>query len=1289
MAPRKRKPSAAEWDARQKRKKQQQQQKRRLTASEAFQIREYERQLRHRGDTATLQSFRAASQAQQVNRARQSARRLARNLPDLPDASDINESPERREALTRRFDVLQRSEINFRRFVGSGIPPADERIHLADWWDNDRRVTQQNYAIVRRRMEEARDIIVETPRSELRVRYNFAEDPEAVRTLFQRLDAEFTRNPDQRFLLESEDSSTYYPLTSDNYRPVINELTEEGLEERNPHESDPNIVNLVTSGTFYISRPRPRGSIQRIRRDMEAAAARQTRRSRVNRGRGSAFDHLHTFPDTEEFMCQLLERYDIYNKIDSANYRENCAIKAIRNSGKVSLMVLEQLRQSIVRRSISRTALGKVGKDNGIKFVIHTAGTSGDKSDQTRTTSYGDLRSSVVVELALYRNHYFIFEKTPVNGFAIQNYPDHPKLQQATCWGSPALKDKWYSITAQGDRRPNRGISSLHLVRSLVEKTNLMTIIDRGSTDAYSTELIDVVGTNYATLEYPETCSQPVHPPRFHEINWEDERWETIDKLKTRMAMANPRRAPKIIEYLERLHEKHGMGPEEQLSNYKRHMPSTVQVFFDTETTTDGGHFPVVDPNYDSTKTYPKEHYPYMVAWSVCDDIQDDEKPNVKCLIGRGCIDEFLNALVDQYGNSNEYPPTIELLAHNLTYDIGWLMTRLSRLRFTEKGTSVVMGTGTYRQGIRSVNIKFKDTWKMYPMKLKDYAESQHLSMGKELLPYHCMTSYLIDQMCGLVNYDQIINDCGYEGSDLEQFKENIEKWECTDPDDDQVDMLRYAKEYCIIDVAILHTAWTRSRKSCLEQLDMDQDAYPTQAGLSHQRMINQGVYDGVRQLSGVPQDFIRRANIGGRVMCGFNRKIDTTEADYREPGQADIDARSLYPSSMHFGPGYPLGSPKVIPKGQQDLSMYDYYFVEVRFTKVGKPRKFPVTCVTEKNDKGQEVNNWTSDLVGKTRVIGKITAEDLKEFMDVEYEVIQGYYFDEGFNTSIHGVIGGLYNQRLRLKAEKNPGQLVVKLHMNSAYGKTGLKIIKSDIEYIAKTKIVPYINNHSNDIKRLTVMPNGTYRVERYKCVIDQYNIIPVSCIVLEMSKRLMNRVMYCLEKDEDEKFIDYTDTDSIQMAAEYVPTLERVYKERYGRELMGKQMGEFGNDLEFEGSITRKRLCDGTVKVIETDFKAEGEITSDMAIYCGKKAYVLRTLDEAGNVAYQVRLKGIPSACIMDKLNSDEYKGDIVGLYKDLYAGKPVEFILGSGTSVNFKVHHNHTITTVKQPRTVQFI
>ena len=100
-----------------------------------------------------------------------------------------------------------------------------------------------------------------------------------------------------------------------------------------------------------------------------------------------------------------------------------------------------------------------------------------------------------------------------------------------------------------------------------------------------------------------------------------------------------------------------------------------------------------------------------------------------------------------------------------------------------------------------------------------------------------------------------------------------------------------------------------------------------------------------------------------------------------------------------------------------------------------------------------------------------------------------------------------------------------------------------------------------------------------------------------------------------------------------------------------------------------------------------KSVGDIKAMESYFIAKKTYLDKLIDDAGQVCYHIRLKGIPSKCIQAKCN-EMYKGNPMGLYKDLFNGKTVAFDLTSGGNVVFKSNKNHTMSTSGMVRDVTF-
>jgi len=310
--------------------------------------------------------------------------------------------------------------------------------------------------------------------------------------------------------------------------------------------------------------------------------------------------------------------------------------------------------------------------------------------------------------------------------------------------------------------------------------------------------------------------------------------------------------------------------------------------------------------------------------------------------------------------------------------------------------------------------------------------------------------------------------------------------------------------------------------------------------------------------------------------------------------------------------------------------------------------------------------------MEGKKMVIDKIALEDLVNFQGVEYNVIRGYYWDEGRCQNLSSVIENLFNERVKQKQNDNPIQEVYKLLMNSSYGKTLLKPFDTETRFLNKKNYNEYIAKYYNYIQEVTTIYNTdekriksmgeikSYRVKSYKSINDHLNNAICGVEILSMSKRIMNEVMCLAEEKKIDMF--YTDTDSIHIDNKKINLLENEYRLKYNKELIGKGMGQFHCDFDMKDAKN--------IKAVES-------------IFVGKKSYmdVLEGENKEGNIirGEHIRLKGIPNKSIKH-LGFGSSRG-VKGIYLDLLNKEEVEFDLTcDGLSCRFKNKNDMTIETL---------
>jgi hypothetical protein len=643
----------------------------------------------------------------------------------------------------------------------------------------------------------------------------------------------------------------------------------------------------------------------------------------------------------------------------------------------------------------------------------------------------------------------------------------------------------------------------------------------------------------------------------------------------------------------------------------KPHDGNMQNVFFDFETNPNGEHKAYLCRTYDGNVS--------------------------REFIGKNCGLQMLFSL----------KRNTRLIAHNATYDFRFLISYLRNVSELARGNKLISAKGRFND----YNIEIKDSYHLITMPLRNFPKVFAIeNTVKEVMPYTLYTEENINKryVC--------IEDALKLVANVEkvQFLQNIKRWNLQV--DDTYDIIKYSSMYCEIDCKILHDGYITFRKWIKEIFKLDIDFILTGASLAHQYFVNQGCYDGVNELGGVPQLFIQGCVVGGRVMCAENKKMiinDTVN---------DFDAVSLYPSAMYRMDGFLLGVPKIIENHDYEwVKKQDGYFIDITIKSVGIHRKFPL--MSYKNDAGVRV--FTNDMIGRIIRLDKYTLEDMIRFQAITFDVIRGYYFNEGFNTKVRDVITTIFNKRLDAKKVKNPIEMVYKLIMNSGYGKSIMKPVETESRffdtYDNEDEFNVYLSRNYNWITSFVKFGNKI-KVNSVKCLVDHFNIAQVGVCILSNSKRIMNEVM-CLAEDNN---IDlyYQDTDSMHLKDADIPKLSSVFKTTYGRELIGKGLGQFHSDFDLPG-------C--------------SDIVATKSIFLGKKCYIDKlegtNKDGKKETGFHIRMKGIPEKCIHYVVeNTPRYK-DVMDLYQDLYDGKEVAFDLTNGGSkANFKFNKNYTINTL---------
>lgn len=946
------------------------------------------------------------------------------------------------------------------------------------------------------------------------------------------------------------------------------------------------------------------------------------------------------FPFLNKMLNVNLDKYGVHNVVDENNYKNNCLIHSLETAGYDTTAI----RCLCKNEEIPMRALKEIATKLDIYITIRRL------DDEKKKTHYGN-SDKPEIKLGLIEKHYFLIEEIPYTLFSIKNYFELIE-NEVNDWNKVfSVEINKKTGNKKYKRKNDRFTDSYTAIKFMVENQSEYLEKIKHTEKLYATNKYKHV-KEFGSLEYNENI-----------FSYEDE---------------NPQ--GNLME-----------NKPNSLDSKSFNKKCLKKIFFDFETTTsrndkkDTIHKPFCLFTDRNTRGYWGRDCGKKFLDDLCEEFgvakgEVLNKPRVskaKGKEGEFICDEDGNPKIDSvdlYQETILFNRYIRLIAHNSSYDFRFLLKYLTKIETIEKGTGLMNANCLYFHNDKVICINIRDSLKMINMPLRKFGGAFGLSVEKEILPYDLYSEENVK-----INWIELEECLKFvKPNEKEQYVKNCERWNCII--DGKVNILKYAGEYCYMDCITLRDGYEKFSELVKEAIDLDINDYMTLPSMANDYLVRAGCYDGVLKLSGVPRHFIQNCVVGGRTMCRKNEKWmsignkNKYQKYIQENGLnsnvvnhqlADFDAVSLYPSAMNRMKGFLKGKPKVITDFDNIKNTCDGFYICIEITKVGKEYDFP--CCSLLTEDG--IRNFTNDLVGKKLYIDKIALDDLVQFQKVEYKFINGYYYDEGFNDTIVKTIRHVFSERLKYKAMKdedgnsNPLQLVFKELMNSSYGKTCLKPIDSECEYISKNMIDDYVVRNYNYIKEMTLLANGNYyKVKTIKTIDTHFNNVHIGVSILSTSKTIMYEVM-CLAEDLGINMY-YTDTDSIHIDNTKINYLADEFRKKYNRELIGKNMGQFHTDFDLQGAV--------------------GEIVAMDSIFLGKKCYIDRItgVDKNKNELedYHIRMKGVSTNCIVHK-GITEYDGKHLEMFEKLFVGDTLEFNL-LAVAPSFELCKNMNIKSRKK-------
>ena len=952
-----------------------------------------------------------------------------------------------------------------------------------------------------------------------------------------------------------------------------------------------------------------------------------------------------------------LDRYGIYSEVNCYNYDENCLIQSLRNSCEIEDKEIEKIKFFLKSREIPKKKLKEIANKLNICISIIQI---------NKKKEYHGNKKNKMIELGLIENHYFIIDKkTNITSYALKNYFDE-NLRK---------KEGWNRFIRTDERTKNNFINSFRLIKYLLENKDKFLKPLPSCNELYKTSFYDKVKVQNLDA-------------------FDDDNFEKIEFIK------------------------------------KKDYDGNV-VYFDTETNTEG------------------KHTPYLCN---C-DLREQS------FYGEDCGKQLLNYLIElgyreqKIKGKNEQKP-LTLIAHNLGYDLSFFIKYLDKVNIVNKGNLVVVATGEYM----GLKIRFIDSLMMIPMRLKDFPKTFGLDSVKEIMPYDLYTNENLNKKNGFIDIEECLKSENLINEDDKTlFLENCRKWNCII--DGKINLKLYSSKYCYIDCVVLKRGYEKFRSLMKELNGLDTLNYYSIASIAQTHLIKMGCYEGVQSISGVVREFIQKCVVGGRCMTSNNQKH--IYIGKKKIKLADYDACSLYPSAMFRMLGFLMGLPKVLKSSdindlKNNLNLFDGYFIKIKVLSVGKKYKIP--CMSKVN-KDTGIREWTNDMINAECYVDKTTLQDWVEFHKITFDIIEGYYYNEGRNNKINEVIKNIYDERKKYKNElsytdkngkniinhytikqidtkdyiknekkkleesgyivkkSNPLESVLKLIMNSGYGKSILKPIDTEEKLIPineyhiteydtndankhnlikfkhfndVNKTIKHLNklskylefglDNNNKIKVIGNKKDGNYNFtyqRRYKKFINRYFNYITECsrcvdnkyMKIKMIKpidthfnsahvgveilSMSKRIMFEVMTTAEDNGLYMTYTDTDSIHIKYDDI--PILEEKYFEKYNRILKGNDLGQFHIDFEMNNKDIDQDT-------------IYSDESLFLMKKCYIdklkgYNTKTKQWEIDYHIRMKGVPESSILLKAHQD-YNDDPIELFKDLYKGTPIEFNLTKG-------------------------
>jgi len=444
-----------------------------------------------------------------------------------------------------------------------------------------------------------------------------------------------------------------------------------------------------------------------------------------------------------------------------------------------------------------------------------------------------------IIPLGLINDHYFLIKKVGVTRYALENYEAFVNEPNDDWMLKQMKKNK------KGDmvlvKTKDKVIDSFDLIDIMYKQKDKYLSPITLTDELYKTTLSNKF-TNIPTLEYSDELVR--------KCTISDEDFKDLGETVP-------------VE----------SQPKEKNMNKQRNKPYHAE-FFDFETTTDG-----------------LKHRPYLAR------VAGESTVFVNPYADRKGYDKMIGYEMLKHLALKHKGENLLMFAHNAGYDIKFLFDFIMWDKVIMRGTSLLRGYGKfyYEKG-KYVMVSIQDTKAYLVCQLKDFSDMFKLEMRKEIIPYgmynqKTMSSSEVWEKG--MTLAKVKKYCKKEKVDFDGFMSNCHEWGCV-KESGLIDIIEYSSRYCELDCEVLKNGWETFQTWIMKITNLDVNDYVSISSMVDKYFKNEGVYDGVYELSSYVREFSQRSMVGGRTMCRENKKYHLPDVKL-----ADFDAVSLYPSAM------------------------------------------------------------------------------------------------------------------------------------------------------------------------------------------------------------------------------------------------------------------------------------------------------------------------------------------------------------------------------------------------------